>query len=111
VDTGIASIAEAIVAKDLGIDLIITDHHEIQEQLPDAYAIINPKCSPDYQFHDLAGVGVAFKLAQHLLGYFPKHLLDFVAIGTIADLVPLVVENRIFAYYCLQQLPTTINIG
>src|SRR5699024_2444200 len=80
VDTGIASIAEAIVAKDLGIDLIITDHHEIQEQLPDAYAIINPKCSPDYQFHDLAGVGVAFKLAQHLLGYFPKHLLDFVAI-------------------------------
>src|SRR5690625_957357 len=60
VDTGIASHHEATVAKELGIDLIITDHHEIQEELPDAYAIIHPKCSLDYPFKELAGVGVAF---------------------------------------------------
>src|SRR5690625_4866724 len=111
VDTGIASIAEADIAKSLGMDLIITDHHELQEQLPDAYAIVNPKCSPDYPFTELAGVGVAFKLAQQLLGYFPEHLLDYVAIGTIADLVPLVNENRILAYHGLKLLTTTTNIG
>lgn len=111
VDTGIASIKEAELAKKLGIDLIITDHHEIQDQLPNAYAIINPKCSPKYTFQDLAGVGVAFKLAEHLLGYFPDHLLDLVAIGTIADLVPLIHDNRIFAYFGLRNLTNTKNIG
>lgn len=111
VDTGIASVHEALIAKELGIDLIITDHHELQDNLPEAYAIINPKCSENYPFHDLAGVGVAFKFAEYLLGYFPKHLLDLVAIGTIADLVPLINENRIFAYYGLQELANTKNIG
>lgn len=111
VDTGIAAIHEAEVAKELGIDLIITDHHELQDELPDAYATINPKCSPDYPFQELAGVGVAFKFAERLLGYFPEHLLDFVAIGTIADLVPLVDENRVLAYFGLQKLTTTTNIG
>lgn len=111
VDTGIASVHEALVAKELGIDLIITDHHELQDELPKAYALINPKCSPDYAFKDLAGVGVAFKLAESLLGYFPKHLLELVAIGTIADLVPLVNENRTLAYYGLQSLTKTENIG
>lgn len=111
VDTGIAAVDEALLAKELGIDLIITDHHELQEELPDAYAIINPKCSPDYAFHELAGVGVALKLSETLLGYFPEHLLDLVAIGTIADLVPLIDENRILAYFGLQQLTTTKNIG
>ncbi|MEC5422147.1 single-stranded-DNA-specific exonuclease RecJ [Virgibacillus sp. C22-A2] len=111
VDTGIASVHEASVAKELGIDLIITDHHEVQEQLPDAFAVIHPKCSPDYPFKELAGVGVAFKLAEHLLGYFPKHLLEFVAIGTIADLVPLVKENRILAYHGLRALTASDNPG
>lgn len=111
VDTGIAAIEEALVAKELGIDLIITDHHELQDELPDAYALISPRCSPHYPFQELAGVGVAFKLAEYLLGYFPKHLLDLVAIGTIADLVPLVNENRILAYYGLQTLSNTNNIG
>lgn len=111
VDTGIASVHEAAVAKELGLDLIITDHHEVQEQIPDAYALVHPKCSPDYLFPDLAGVGVAFKFAEHLLGYFPKHLLDLVAIGTIADLVPLVNENRILAYFGLRALTTTDNQG
>lgn len=111
VDTGIASFHEADVAKSLGMDLIITDHHEVQDTLPDAYAIINPKCSPDYPFKDLAGVGVVFKLAESLLGYFPEELLDLVAIGTIADLVPLVNENRILAYFGLRQLSKTNNLG
>ena len=111
VDTGVASVHEASVAKQLGIDLIITDHHEPQEELPDAYAILHPKCSPDYPFQELAGVGVAFKFAQVLLGYFPKHLLEFVAIGTIADLVPLVDENRIVTFYGLHALTISNNPG
>ncbi|MGM8212970.1 single-stranded-DNA-specific exonuclease RecJ [Virgibacillus sp. W0430] len=111
VDTGIASVHEALIAKELGIDLIITDHHEIQDELPDALAIIHPKYSPEYTFKELAGVGVAFKFAQHLLGYFPEQFLDLVAIGTIADLVPLQDENRILAYYGLRALQTTKNIG
>ncbi|GGA69208.1 single-stranded-DNA-specific exonuclease RecJ [Ornithinibacillus halotolerans] len=111
VDCGIASIHEADVAKELGIDLIITDHHEPQEELPDALAILHPKCSPDYSFKELAGAGVAFKFAECLLGYFPEHLLDLVAIGTVADLVPLVEENRILVYYGLQKLSSTAREG
>lgn len=111
VDTGIASINEAEIAKSLGIDLIITDHHEIQEDLPDAFAIIHPKHSPDYPFQELAGAGVAFKFAEKLLGYFPKHLLEFAAIGTIADLVPLISENRILAHYGLKAITNTSNQG
>ena len=111
VDTGIASVHEASIAEELGLDLIITDHHEVQEETPSAYAIIHPKCSPYYMFKDLAGVGVAFKFAEHLLGYFPKHLLDLVAIGTIADLVPLVNENRILTSFGLKALTTTTNPG
>ncbi|MDC3415633.1 single-stranded-DNA-specific exonuclease RecJ [Aquibacillus salsiterrae] len=111
VDNGIAAVEEAEIAKELGIDLIITDHHEVQNELPDAYAIIHPKCSANYPFKELAGVGVAFKFAQHLLGYFPSHLLDLVAIGTIADLVPLVNENRILAYYGLKAISNSNRPG
>lgn len=111
VDTGIAAHHEADVAQELGIDLIITDHHEFQGDLPDAYAIIHPKCSPNYPFKDLAGVGVAFKLAEYLLGYFPEQFLDLVAIGTIADLVPLLDENRVLTYFGLQSLTTSNNKG
>ena len=69
VDTGIAALHEASVAKELGIDLIITDHHEPGPELPDAFAIIHPKLGEgSYPFHELAGVGVAFKLAHALLG-------------------------------------------
>ncbi|WP_085991808.1 single-stranded-DNA-specific exonuclease RecJ [Oceanobacillus senegalensis] len=110
VDTGIAAIHEAQVAVELGIDLIITDHHEVQD-LPDSFAILHPKCSPEYPFKELAGVGVAFKFAEKLLGYFPKHLLEFVAIGTIADLVPLIDENRILAFYGLHALTISKNAG
>ncbi|WP_186576510.1 single-stranded-DNA-specific exonuclease RecJ [Aquibacillus kalidii] len=111
VDTGIAAIHEAEVAKELGIDLIITDHHEAQDQLPDAFAIIHPKCSENYPFKELAGVGVAFKFAEHLLGYFPVHLLDLVVIGTIADLVPLVEENRVLAHHGLKAITTSNRPG
>ncbi|HLR52022.1 MAG TPA: single-stranded-DNA-specific exonuclease RecJ [Candidatus Avamphibacillus sp.] len=111
VDSGIASINEAKLAKELGMDLIISDHHEIQEEVPDAYAIIHPKYSPEYPFKELAGVGVAFKLAEQLLGYFPEHLLDLVAIGTVADMVPLVDENRVLTFYGLKQLTKTNRPG
>lgn len=111
VDTGISALSEAELAKKLGIDLIITDHHEVQEKLPAAFAVIHPKISSAYPFKDLAGVGVAFKLAQYVLGYFPEHLLDLVAIGTIADLVPLLEENRVLSYFGLRQLSKTNNFG
>ncbi|MEQ6390063.1 single-stranded-DNA-specific exonuclease RecJ [Bacillaceae bacterium S4-13-58] len=111
VDTGIAAVHEAKIAKELGIDLIITDHHEAQEELPDAYAIIHPKLSPNYPFKELAGVGVAFQFARALLGYFPKHLLDLVAIGTIADLVPLREENRVLATFGLKAFSQTNRPG
>src|SRR5690625_2537031 len=111
VDNGIANVQEAVVAKELGIDLIITDHHEAQETLPDAYAIIHPAFSEDYQFKELAGVGVAFQFAHYLLEYLPTELLDFVAIGTIADLVPLQDENRVFAHFGMQALSETQHIG
>lgn len=111
VDNGIANVHEAEIAKALGIDLIITDHHEVQEKLPDAYAIIHPKLSDEYGFKELAGVGVAFQFAHYLLEYYPTELLDFVAIGTVADLVPLQGENRVLTYYGIQALATTMHIG
>ncbi|WP_082233730.1 single-stranded-DNA-specific exonuclease RecJ [Halobacillus massiliensis] len=111
VDNGIAAEYEAKVAKELGIDLIITDHHEVQEVLPDAYAIIHPKTSENYPFKELAGVGVAFKFAQALLPEFPKHLLDLTALGTVADLVPLKDENRALVYLGLQAMNNTKRIG
>ncbi len=112
VDTGIAAIHEAAVAKELGIDLIITDHHEPGPELPHAEAIIHPKLvNGTYPFHDLAGVGTAFKLAHALLGRVPEHLIEFAAIGTIADLVPLKGENRLIVQKGLQKLRTTENIG
>ena len=111
VDNGISSVSEAKYAKEIGLDLIITDHHEAQGEIPDAFAIIHPKLSPDYPFKELAGVGVAFKLAEGILGYFPEHLLQYVAIGTIADLVPLENENRILVYHGLKKLSENSNIG
>jgi single-stranded-DNA-specific exonuclease len=112
VDTGIAALHEAEIAKELGIDLIITDHHEPGPSLPDVYAIIHPKLADGtYPFRDLAGVGVAFKLAHALYGFLPKHLLDIVVIGTIADLVPLRDENRLIAKCGLAEIKRTKSAG
>ncbi|NYE05165.1 single-stranded-DNA-specific exonuclease [Bacillus niacini] len=112
VDTGISAIHEAAVAKELGLDLIITDHHEPGPVLPEALAIIHPKL-PDsvYPFRELAGVGVAFKVAHALYGEVPEQLLEIAVIGTIADLVSLKDENRLIAKKGLEKLKVTKNKG
>jgi len=101
VDCGIRSLAEADYAQQLGLDLIITDHHHPGDEIPSSLAIINPKLPDDtYPDKDLAGVGLAYKLADGLLqqagktDFSVESLLDLVAIGTVADLAPLVGENR-----------------
>ena len=104
VDNWITSIEEAKYAKQIWIDLIITDHHEPLNELPDAIAIINPHCSPDYPFKWLAWVGVAYKLIVSMLSksnfsnerknQIFNFFLPIVAIGTVADIVPLLWENR-----------------
>ncbi len=119
VDCGITNVSEVSVAKKLGIDIIITDHHHVPTQIPKAYAIINPHMvDSGFIFSDLAGVGVAFKLAQALLLKINnsqkeqlKWLLDLVAIGTIADCVPLLGENRVLAKYGLIVLSKTRRVG
>lgn len=112
VDNGIAGIHEAKVAKEIGIDLIITDHHEPGPELPDCLAIIHPKrADSNYPFKDLAGVGVAFKLVTALLGKVPEELLPFAAIGTIADLVPLKDENRLIVKKALPLLQSSDHFG
>ncbi|WP_096153230.1 MULTISPECIES: single-stranded-DNA-specific exonuclease RecJ [Bacillus] len=112
VDTGISAHNEALIAKELGFDLIITDHHEPSPTLPEAFAIIHPKKETcPYPFKDLAGVGVAFKVAHALLGKLPEHLLEIAAIGTIADLVPLVDENRLLAYFGIEKMKSTTRPG
>lgn len=112
VDTGISALNEAALTKELGIDYIITDHHEPGPELPQALAIIHPKLEEStYPFKELAGVGVAFKVAHALLGGLPEHLLEIAAIGTIADLVPLQGENRLIAAKGIQQLRHTKRPG
>lgn len=97
VDNGIAGNDEIAFAKTLGMQVIVTDHHEIGEVLPAADAIIHPRHPEgNYPFGELAGVGVAFKLASALLEGPPQDLIEVVAIGTVADLVPLQGENRYF---------------
>ena len=105
VDNGITSVNEAQYAKQIGIDLVITDHHHALDRVPEAVAVINPQVSPKYDFKGLAGVGVAFKLINALLAKSTftnekknqifNYFLPIVAIGTVADIVPLVWENRV----------------
>ena len=110
VDCGITAIDEAIYARNLGIDLIITDHHECKDTLPDALAVINPKRRDSrYPNRSLAGVGVAFKLVSALEADTDIEQLlmdygDFVAIGTIADVMPVVGENRVLIRRGLEAL-------
>lgn len=117
VDCGIRSIDVVETVKESGMNIIITDHHECGEILPDAYAVVNPH-RPDssYPFKELAGVGVAFKLMQAVtesIGYreLLYDVLDIAAIGTIADVVPLLDENRIIVKNGLEKLLTTENVG
>jgi single-stranded-DNA-specific exonuclease len=118
VDCGITANQEIDLARSLGIDTIITDHHEVQEQIPRAEAVLDPKNpQDDYPDAFLAGVGVAFKLAQGLyarLGLDDSELeghLDLVALGTAADIVPLVGENRILTRFGLEQVTKTDKVG
>ena len=119
VDCGITGIEEVERARELGIDVIITDHHHVPEELPKALAVINPRTgNSGYPFLELAGVGVAFKVAQAIFEKLlpqkkeqVKWFLDLVAIGTVADCVPLVGENRIFVKYGLLVLSKTKRNG
>ena len=112
VDNGIAGNEPIAIAKELGVDVIVTDHHEPAKELPNADVIIHPRIPEgQYPFGELAGVGVAFKLAHALLGRFPEHLVEFVAIGTIADLVPLLDENRFLVKLGLEKLQNTQHIS
>lgn len=126
VDCGIRSVEEVAFANRLGLDVIVTDHHSIGPQLPPALAVINPK-RPDcpYPFKGLAGVGLAYKLAQALLRTHDKtpirngfvvdlqegDLLDLVALGTVADLAPLLDENRTLVQRGLARLNRTQRPG
>jgi single-stranded-DNA-specific exonuclease len=120
VDTGIREHEVIERARELGIDCIITDHHLPGDRLPPAYAILNPRRTDcTYPEKNLAGVGVAFKLAQALLardgaGVSAKMLqsyLKIVAIGTIADVVPLTGENRVIAHFGLKGLLNPVQAG
>lgn len=111
VDCGITSLAEIEFARQFGIDAIISDHHEPGSSLPEAFAILDPKrqdCS--YPFKELAGVGVAYKLAQgiamkmNLEPAFLERYLELVALGSAADIVPLIDENRILVKEGLERL-------
>ena len=118
VDCGISGIEEIEFANSLGIETIITDHHEPAETLPNAYAIIDAKRKDNkYPFNQLAGVGVVFKLIQAIsikLGLEEKEYLkylDLVCVGTISDIVPLIDENRVIAKLGLKLVEVTKNIG
>ena len=118
VDCGVRSLKEIAHANRLGLDVIVTDHHSVGDKLPEAVAVIDPKRSDsNYPFSELAGVGVAFKLAQALLRSHRQtpvteqevrleedDLLDLVALGTVADLVPLLGENRTLVHRGLERI-------
>ena len=118
VDTGVTAVEEVKFARSLGIDCILTDHHEPGETLPDAVALVNPKQKDcHYAGGELSGVGVAFKLAQALYqrlqqdqAELEEHL-DLVALGTSADIVPLVGENRILTKFGIRQISGTTKPG
>jgi single-stranded-DNA-specific exonuclease len=102
VDCGTSSVAEIADVRQRGVDVIVFDHHEPKSALPDCVAIVNPKIDPGSPFHYLCSAGIAFKLCHALLktrpldGFDLKGKLDLVALGTVADVVPLRGENRIF---------------
>lgn len=116
VDNGISAVEEAACAKELGLDLVITDHHLPGETLPDAVAVVDPKRADDESpFKNLCGAGVAFKLCAALEGCNPAELLEmygeFVALGTVADVMPLVGENRVLVREGLALLQDTMRPG
>lgn len=125
VDCGIGSVAEAALAKQLGLELIITDHHHIGHELPDAVVLVHPRLpGTSYPFGELCGAGVAFKLAwaicQRLgdgkkasprMREFLMSAVGLAAVGTVADVVPLLGENRILVRYGLTSLADRSSLG
>jgi single-stranded-DNA-specific exonuclease len=119
VDCGTSAVEAVKHANDLGIDVVVTDHHEVGEALSLAYVIVNPKkpgCP--YPFKGLAGVGVAFKFAEALVraaGYdvetYRRRFCDLFAVGTVADIVPLMGENRVLVKYGMDELPRSGKKG
>lgn len=124
VDCGITSVREAELARSLGLELIVTDHHQFAESLPDAAVVVHPQLPGGYPFGDLCGVGVAFKLAWAVcarlgdgkkasprMREFLLSAIGLAAIGTIADVMPLVGENRVLVHYGLSSLRERCNPG
>lgn len=111
-DNGVQGHEAVELAGSQGVDVIVTDHHELPEVLPEAYTIIHPD-HPEgsYPFKELAGVGVSFKLAHALMEELPLESLDLVALGTVADLVSLTDENHIMVKYGMQALSETARPG
>lgn len=124
VDCGITSVEEVTLARELGLELIVTDHHTFDGELPPAAALVHPRLPGDYPFGELCGVGVAFKVAWAVcarlgdgkkaspqMREFLLSALGLTAIGTIADCVPLVDENRVIVHYGLQSLHDRASPG
>lgn len=117
IDCGITDVEEIKLANKLGIDVIVVDHHEVPDKVPLAVSIVNPRQKGEkYPFRELAAAGVAFKVAQALLRGkvsegWEKWLLDLVAIATVADMMPLVGENRTLVKYGLVVLAKTKRLG
>jgi single-stranded-DNA-specific exonuclease len=128
VDCGTASTGEIAALKKLGVEVIVFDHHEPKSQLPDCVAVVNPKTESTSQFHYLCSVGIVFKLCHALLkmrplptgataleaglpGFDLKSNLDLVALGTVADIVPLVDENRLLVHRGTIEIGRTSRVG
>jgi single-stranded-DNA-specific exonuclease len=117
VDCGITALAQVKQAKRLGLDIIVTDHHTPPEEVPPAVAVIDPKLpGSNYPYPDLAGVGVALKLLQAFFQGIGKEkqlseLIDLVALGTVADMVPLLGENRYLVKHGLELLRASPRLG
>ncbi len=119
IDCGVADIEAVNKANQIGVDVVITDHHQAKNDLPKAVAIVNPQIGNSYPFKGLCGAGVIFKVVQELIrkGDFDlkegmeKWYLDMVCLATITDMVPLCDENRVLAYYGLKVLRKSRRIG
>lgn len=124
VDCGITAVKEAVVAREVGVKLVITDHHEFRDELPAADALVHPRLPDGYPFAGLSGSGVAFKLAwviaqrasenERVTPELREHLMDSVglaALGLVADVVPLLDENRIFVKHGLKRIAARPSLG
>lgn len=118
-DCGVSAIAQIAAAREAGMTVVVTDHHSLGETLPDAAAIVNPhRKDSQYPHTELSGAGVVFRLCEGIadeLGFpvdkYRRAYLDLATLGTVADVMPLVGENRIIAFHGLALLPHTRKVG